>query len=257
MLPQNSLQLLRHATLLLRLGERTLLVDPMLSPREAMEPIVNSSNEQRIPMVDLPLTGEEVQRITQQIDAVLVTHLHRDHWDEAARAMIPEDTLLFCQPEDVTTLKEQSFRRVQPIDHRLTWGNIRIHRTGGRHGTGEIGKEMGAVSGFVFQTTDCTIYLAGDTIWCPEVQHALNVWNPDWTIVNAGGAQFLEGDPITMTDEDIYQVAHTSPTTQIIAVHMDTVNHCHLTRQRLQEAIKSKGIFDRVWIPEDGEIITF
>lgn len=256
MLSQNSIQLIRHATLLLQLGNRTMLVDPMLSPKEAMAPIVNSSNDHRIPMVGLPYSKEELSRILQQIDAVLITHLHRDHWDEAARELLPRDTLLFCQPEDIETLKNQGFHRVQPIDHRLTWGNLRINRTGGRHGTGEIGQAMGPVSGFVFQTAEHTIYLAGDTIWCPEVQHALNLWNPDWIIVNAGGAQFMEGDPITMTGEDIYEVAQTNPTTRIIAVHMDTVNHCYLTRNKLASVLKEKGVADRVWIPDDGEIIT-
>jgi len=227
----------------------------MLAQKEAMPPIENSDNDRRIPMTDFPFSDADQQRIIQQIDAVLVTHLHRDHWDQAARDILPKDTLLFCQPEDYDTLQGQGFNRIHSIDHRLIWGKLRIHRTDGRHGTGEIGQAMGPVSGFVFQYGDHTVYLAGDTIWCPEVQHALNLWQPDWTIVNAGGAQFTEGDPITMTDNDLYEVAQTNPTTHIIAVHMDTINHCHLTREQLREALQGKGISDRIWIPEDGEVI--
>ncbi len=71
---------LRHATLLLTINDLTLLVDPMLSPLEAMGPIANAGNQQRIPMVPLPVSDADLQQILQRIDAVLVTHTHRDHW---------------------------------------------------------------------------------------------------------------------------------------------------------------------------------
>ncbi len=37
-----KIRLLRHATLLVTVKDLTLLVDPMLSPKEVMEPIANS-----------------------------------------------------------------------------------------------------------------------------------------------------------------------------------------------------------------------
>ena len=256
MLPPNSLQLIRHATLLLQIDDRTLLIDPMLSPKEAMPPIVHSGNDRRIPMVDLPLAPQEVRRLIQQIDAVLVTHVHRDHWDDVARALLPKDIPLFCQPPDADVLRAQGFQRVQPVESQITWGSVRLHRTGGQHGRGDLAREMGPVSGFVFQNARGNLYLAGDTVWCPEVQHALNTWQPLWTIVNAGAAQFVEGDPITMTHRDLEQVARTLPTTRIIAVHLDTINHCREDRAALRAALDHNGLSDRVWIPEDGAVIT-
>jgi len=50
-----EIQLLRHATLLVTIGARRLLVDPMLSPAEAMDPVPNAGNDRRIPLVDLPM----------------------------------------------------------------------------------------------------------------------------------------------------------------------------------------------------------
>jgi hypothetical protein len=47
-------------------------------------------------------------------------------------------------------------------------------RTGGRHGTGEIGEKMGPVSGYVLRGPgEPVVYIAGDTVWCPEVAAAL------------------------------------------------------------------------------------
>jgi L-ascorbate metabolism protein UlaG (beta-lactamase superfamily) len=33
------------------------------------------------------------------VDAVIVTHIHPDHWDEAAINLVPKDMLIFAQNE--------------------------------------------------------------------------------------------------------------------------------------------------------------
>jgi hypothetical protein len=73
--------------------------------------------------------------------------------------------------------------------------------------------------------------------------------------VNAGGARFIDGDPITMTPDDVLQVRDKLPTSKIIAVHMDTVNHCFSTRAILAKVLSEKGLVNVIAIPLDGEII--
>jgi L-ascorbate metabolism protein UlaG (beta-lactamase superfamily) len=114
---------------------------------------------------------------------------------------------------------------------------------------------MGTVSGFIFKYNDKSIYLAGDTIWCQDVEKALEQFKPAITILNAGGAQFLTGDPITMTPDDIIQVHEKCPATKIIAVHMDTVNHCFIKRVDLAKALSEKKPSLKILIPGDGEEI--
>src|SRR5437763_16786610 len=114
---------------------------------------------------------------------------------------------------------------------------------------------MGVVSGFIFEGGDQTIYLAGDTIWCDDVENALDKFKPNITVLNAGGAQFLTGDPITMTPDDIIKVHEQLPETKIIAVHMDTVNHCFVKRTDLVKALEKDSLQSEVIIPIDGEEI--
>jgi hypothetical protein len=54
-----QLQLIRHPTLVITIGDLKLLVDPMLSPAGAMDPIANAANQRRIPLVDLPFSDAD------------------------------------------------------------------------------------------------------------------------------------------------------------------------------------------------------
>jgi L-ascorbate metabolism protein UlaG (beta-lactamase superfamily) len=110
------------------------------------------------------------------------------------------------------------------------------------------------VSGFVVRAEGSpTLYVAGDTVWCPEVEEALSVHTPGVVVVNAGAARFLEGDPITMTAQDVASVCRAVPEVRVVAVHMEAINHCLLTRDELREELQGEGLSDRVKIPADGE----
>ncbi|ANS73478.1 hypothetical protein AWM70_01835 [Paenibacillus yonginensis] len=56
-----------------------------------------------------------------------------------------------------------------------------------------------------------------------------------------------------MTDQDIAELAGYAPYTQIMAVHMKSINHCLLTREQLKDRLSSKKITNRIIIPSDGE----
>jgi L-ascorbate metabolism protein UlaG (beta-lactamase superfamily) len=250
-----KIRLIRHATLIIEAGNVKFLVDPMLSAKGAMDPVQNCGNDIRIPMTDLPLDEQTLHQLLEDVDAIVITHTHRDHWDVAAQQLIAKNKLVFCQPADLEKLKQQGFTSIIAIEKESSFADIKIFRTRGRHGTGETGKKMGEVSGFVFKKESDVIYLAGDTIWCDDVSEALQQHRPTVTIVNAGGAKFLTGDPITMTPSDIIAVHEALPSTHIMAVHMDTVNHCLVTRKDLKGEL-AKANITCVSIPQDGEWVS-
>ncbi|BAV05311.1 L-ascorbate metabolism protein UlaG, beta-lactamase superfamily [Filimonas lacunae] len=250
-----SIQLLRNATIVIRIGNTTLLVDPMLSAKGAMDPVPNAGNDIRIPTTNLPLSDTELDHLLQEVDAVLITHTHRDHWDVAAQKRLDKQKQIFCQPADVQKIKDQGFSQVTAIETSLEWNQFTLYRTGGQHGTSEIGKVMGPVSGFVIQHQHCTLYIAGDTIWCDEVADALQTYKPQTTILNSGGAAFTTGGPIIMTAEDVQKVLEHSPHTRVIAVHMEALNHCWLTRKELASFLTTEGLLQKVSIPVDGKTI--
>ncbi|HSR26278.1 MAG TPA: MBL fold metallo-hydrolase [Candidatus Eisenbacteria bacterium] len=235
-----DITLVRHATLLLELDGRRLLVDPQLDDQGARPPIDNTPNPRRNPLVPLPVPAEDVVR---GLDAVVVTHLHRDHLDETAERLLPRDVPVFCQPQDEERLRSLGLV-ARPVGDVVEWDGLRVARTGGRHGTGRIAELLAPVSGFVLGD----LYVAGDTVWCPEVADAIERHRPAAAVVNAGGARFLEGDPIVMTAADVLEVAARVPA--VVAVHMEAINHCLLTRAELRAAAPG------VLVPADGETIS-
>ena len=117
---------------------------------------------------------------------------------------------------------------------------------------------MGPVSGFILRAEgEPSLYIAGDTICCAEVQQILEAHRPAVTVVNAGAAQLVVGGAITMTAEDVVRVCRAAPGTQVVAVHMEAINHCLLTRADLRAALESENLSHRVRIPADGELMSF
>jgi L-ascorbate metabolism protein UlaG (beta-lactamase superfamily) len=185
------------------------------------------------------------------LDAVLVTHLHADHFDDAAASFLPRRLPLFCQPEDEETLRGRGFADARTVAVELEWRGLAVARTGGRHGHGELAERLAPVSGFVLRAAgEPTLYVAGDTVWCDEVEGALADHAPDVVVVNAGGARFLEGEPITMTAADVSRVAEAVPSATVVAVHLEAINHCVETRAELRAAVGPAVV-----VPEDGETV--
>lgn len=247
------LRLIRHATLIAGVAGKRVLVDPMLDPAAARPAIENTRPDRRNPLVELP---EPAEVVVNGIHAVLVTHLHVDHLDDCAVDLLPKDVPLLCQPPDEGTLRDRGFADVRPVDARADWEGISVSRTGGRHGTGAIADALAPVSGFVLAAAgEPTLYVAGDTVYCDEVERALDEHRPDVVVVNAGGARFLEGDPITMTADDVVAVARRAPEATVVAVHMEAINHCLETRADLHQRLHVEGLEGRVIVPEDGAAV--
>jgi L-ascorbate metabolism protein UlaG (beta-lactamase superfamily) len=234
-----QLTLVRNATLVLEVQGRRILVDPMLDDAGTRPPIENTANPVPNPTVPLPMPAGKVLR---GVDAVLVTHRHRDHLDARAEELLPRDVPVFCQPEDEAQLRALGLR-ARSVTDETSWDGLRITRTPARHGSGAVADALGPVSGFVLDD----LYLAGDTVWYEGVAETIERHSPRVAVVNAGGASFLEGGLIVMGIDDVREVAARVPV--VVAVHMEALNHCHLTRAELRQAVPG------VLVPEDGETI--
>ena len=53
-----------------------------------------------------PLDDEALSTLIGRLDGVLVTHLHRDHFDSRAAELLPKTLPIFCQPVDADRLAQ-------------------------------------------------------------------------------------------------------------------------------------------------------
>ena len=90
--------LVRSTTIVLGLGKRRILVDPMLDPARARPPVGSTASPVRNPTVELPFPLEEV---LAGLDTVLVTHRHEDHFDDTAAERFLEGGLIVMGIDDV------------------------------------------------------------------------------------------------------------------------------------------------------------
>lgn len=229
--------LVRNATVLATVDETTFLVDPLFAPQGALPPIDDTPNDRNNPLVPMP-------DVDLTHDAVIVTHRHPDHFDDAAKGELDADVPLFCQPAEAEAFVEDGFTDVRPVEETASFDGVTLHRTPGRHGHGELAERMGPVSGFVFEGEE-TLYLAGDTVWYEPVAETLDRFDPDAVVLNGGAARFNQGEPITMGIDDVTAVREATDAA-VAVVHMEAINHCLLSREELRVETEN------VLVPEDG-----
>lgn len=248
-----KIQLIRHATHLITYNGKKLLLDPMFSKKGTLTPVLNAPNEHlNNPLTELPIDIDELLKA----DVIIVTHTHRDHFDDAAIAKLPKHLPLFCQPDDQEIIKSKGFTNVVSVTSDYRWEGITFVRTKGEHGKGELATKMGPVSGFILQSQDePTLYIIGDSVWYSEIDKVFKNYSPDAAIVFAGEAQYLTGGPITMGLSDIEQIITGFPKTQLVISHMESWNHCILPRNEVRHYISLHQLEERVFVPENGEII--
>lgn len=247
-----TLQLIRHATMLLTVSGKRILVDPYLAEKGTQPPVPISANRRRNPLVSLPIPADDLNNL----DAVLLTHTHFDHFDEAAKSFFPKGSLIFCQPTDEPKLRRDGFTNIKPVVEKMEWGGISISRYDAHHGYGLIGYLMGKCSSYMIESNGLTAFITGDAVLDEALHANLMVCKPNVVVANAGCASFRIGRPITMGASDMVRILDLLPQAKIIAVHMDTVNHCKHTRAYLNEYLKLHNLSGKIYVPQNGEAMT-
>ncbi|OZV68164.1 MBL fold metallo-hydrolase [Winogradskyella aurantia] len=249
-----DIQLIRNATIKIKYAGKTILVDPMFSSKGVIESFAGIAKN---PTVDLTIS---IENILANVDFVIVTHTHPDHFDTLASEKLPKTIKLFCQPADKAFMAKANFVNTEVVETQTTFENITLTRTDGKHGSGEILAQMGEVSGFVLQSkNEPTLYIVGDSIWLEEVENVIATFKPEIIITNSGGAIMpgFENDPIIMNAEQTISLAQYANNSKVIAVHLESLDHCRVKRNSLRQKATEKGIDEnRLIIPADGQLIT-
>lgn len=250
---------IRSATLIVEYAGKKFLIDPMLAPKDTYPGFPGTlNNHLRNPTVELVTPMADILAV----DAVIVTHTHPDHWDQAAQILIPKTLPVFVQHQsDAEIVQSAGFYDVRILGARSFFEGVTLTKTQGQHGSDAAlaasGFLLGEVSGVIFKHPDEKIvYLAGDTVWNEYVKENLAKHLPDVVILNSGDAQFLRLGSIIMGKDDVLSVHQAAPNATLVATHMEGVNHALLKRSELRAFAVQHGMARCLYVPEDGETVT-
>jgi L-ascorbate metabolism protein UlaG (beta-lactamase superfamily) len=145
---------------LLELGARRLLTDPLLRGR----------------LGHLTRHGPApAAAVMQDLDMVLISHLHLDHLDPPSLRLLPRDTELVVPSGAGHMLKQLGFARTYEVtagDEIRTRGVrvLAVHAEhDGRRRPERLGGPEADTLGFVVEAGGCRVYFAGDTDLYPDM----------------------------------------------------------------------------------------
>jgi L-ascorbate metabolism protein UlaG (beta-lactamase superfamily) len=257
----NGIQItqVRNATMLITYAGIRFLIDPMLADKGSFSGFPGTINDDLAnPLVPLPMPLDQIT----DVDAVFVTHLHEDHWDEAAAKALPMTIPIIVPSELVAAgIKGAGFTDVRIVDEGFEFKGVSLARTEAVHGVEAVTQafppEFLHVGGAVFShPSEKTMYLAADTIWYDKVAEAITRHAPEIIIVNCGNAQAFGMGRLIMNASDVHEVHKAAPSATLVGTHMEAVNHCVLTRQGMRSYAEQHGFADRMILPADGETVT-
>jgi len=251
---------IRNATLIIDYGDSRFLTDPWFGPKGAIPGFEGTPNSHlRNPTVDLPVPIPELL----DVDAVILTHVHPDHWDDAAAQALPKDIPFFVQHfGDREVIRAAGFTDVRVLTGNPEFRSVKLIKTPGQHGSDDCIQAaydlLGEVTGVVFRhPEEKTLYLAGDTVFNDYVAGNLHLFEPDVIVLNCCDAQVFGFGSIIMNKHHVREVCRAAPRAAIVASHMEAVNHAMLTRAELRDYLTQHHLRDRVSIPLDGEVCAF
>jgi L-ascorbate metabolism protein UlaG (beta-lactamase superfamily) len=250
---------LRNATLVIETEDKVILVDPMLGKKGTAGPTFTlfRFKSQRNPIVDLP---KNAMKIVEKTTHCLITHLHPDHLDKEAENFLRTKQIpVICSVKDEATLRKRGLNVSQTVEYwkESPFLGGKIQGIPAVHGYGFVAKPMGNVMGFYVELpNEKSIYLSADTIYTDDVHKVLTQLKPEISVVACGTAQLDIFQPLLMRMDDILKFVKNAPN-QVIANHLEAVNHCPTTRKQLEAEVSKIGLSDKVFIPNDGESLVY
>jgi L-ascorbate metabolism protein UlaG (beta-lactamase superfamily) len=243
----DSLTFIGTATTLLRLGGFTLLTDPNFLHRGARVYLGYglSSRRQTEPAMqpeDLP-----------DLDAVVLSHLHGDHFDRVARDRLDRALPIVTTKEAARRLRRWGFGRATPLTrwetHELVrYGErLRVTAVPGIHGPGPVARLLPPVIGTVLElmhgdTAALTVYITGDTL-CRPFLHEVTERFPalDAMMIHLGGTR-IAGLLVTMDERQGGDLVAMLAPPVTIPIHYDDYTVFKTPLQRFVAEFNRRGL---------------
>jgi L-ascorbate metabolism protein UlaG (beta-lactamase superfamily) len=216
-----------NATVLLRLGDFTLLTDPnfLHAGQRAYLGYGMWSRRRTEPAMAI----EELPHL----DGVVLSHMHGDHFDRVARHGLPPDVPFVTTPAAQRRLRKWHFTQTVGLG---TWDDVvwrrgadtvRITAVPAQHGPALVHRALPETMGSVIDwerdgRRRLRLYITGDTLFRPEVLGEIpeRFGDIDAALVHLGGTRIL-GLLLTMDGRDGAALARLVRPRSVLPIHYD------------------------------------
>ena len=255
MTTEASVTFIGNATTVLRLGAFTLLTDPAFGPVGSRVYLGYGAWTRRL--------TDPALRELPDLDAVLLSHLHGDHFDKAARLRLPSSLPIVTTPQAARKLSRRRTTVGLPTweTHEWTRGGQRLKVTAvpGQHGPGFVDRLLPDVMGSLveLQVGDHTVlklYITGDTLYRPFLADvARRLGEVDAMLIHLGGTK-LAGMLLTMDDKQGASLTELVRPRITLPIHYDDYRVFKSPLSAFVNRCRERNIAG-VWSIERGETV--
>jgi L-ascorbate metabolism protein UlaG (beta-lactamase superfamily) len=261
---QASLFFVGNATVLLALGPFTVLTDPNFLHRGQRAYLGRGLTSRRLtePALDV--------RDLPDVDVVVLSHMHGDHWDRVARRHLDKTTPIVTTPHAARRLQvRDGFRRAVGL---ATWEtevrtkdgwNLSVTALPGRHAPGPAHRILPPVMGSLLELTEpdtravvIRIYVTGDTLMYDEVREiAARHPDIDTCVVHLGGTTLPGGLMVTMDGRQGADVVEMIRPRQVVPVHYEDYTVFKSGLDDFRREVDARGLTDLVTYVAPGDTV--
>jgi L-ascorbate metabolism protein UlaG (beta-lactamase superfamily) len=256
----DSLEFIGTATTVLRLGPFTLLTDPNFLHRGQRAYLGKGLWSKRL--TEPSLQPGELPRL----DAVVLSHLHGDHFDRVARRGLPRDQPVITTPQAAGRLDKWGFT----TEGLRTWDStalseddwtLTVQALPAVHARGVMGALLPPVMGSMLELsrggeTTRRVYISGDTLTGEHISE-ISQRHPeiDVAVVHLGGTRVLLHTVTMDTAQGADFLRRVGPRTAI-GVHYDDYRVFRDPCATLAEHARESGFAGRITFAERGRTIS-
>ncbi|QXJ20464.1 MBL fold metallo-hydrolase [Actinomadura graeca] len=262
---QCSLTFIGNATTLLRCGPFTLLTDPNFLHRGQRAYLGHGLSTRRL--TEPALRIEDLPRL----DAVVLSHLHGDHWDRVANARLDRGLPIITTPKAARRL--QGRHRFRHAVGLRTWESqtlvkdgtlLRVTSLPGRHAPGPAQALLPPVMGSLLEFGPVTggtwfrLYITGDTLMFDGIDEiARRHPGIDLAVLHLGGTRLPGGLLVTMDAVQGADMVELLRPSSAVPVHYDDYTVFTSTLDDFREEVERRGLAGHVTCVGRGETHAF
>ena len=261
--PGGSLYFIGTATTLIRFGDITVLTDPNFLHRGQRAYLGHGLTARRLTEPALSI-GE-----LPAVSAVVLSHLHGDHWDRQAQRGLEHDLPIITTPHAARRLQWRGFARSVGL---RTWGSqeliagatrLKVTAMPGRHAPNAVRRLLPPVMGSMLEfgplsgESGLRVYLSGDTLLIEDLREIPRRYpGIDAAVLHLGGTRLPGGLMVTMDARqgaDLMELASAGVT---VPVHFDDYALFRSPLSEFRAEVARRGLAERVRFVERGGTVS-